>query len=168
MAEPYLGEIRTFGFNFAPVGWALCNGQLLSISQNPALFSLLGTFYGGNGTSNFQLPDLQAQCAVCMGSNSFGTYELGESAGATTQSLTTAELPSHTHAAAASSSAGTLVSPVNNYPAATTAHPYVGAPSGSVTMVSSPTGGGLAHPNQSPYLVATFCIAIEGIFPSRN
>jgi microcystin-dependent protein len=168
MAEPYLGEIRTFSFNFAPVGWALCNGQTLSIAQNAALFSLLGTYYGGNGTTTFQLPNLQAQCAVCMGSNSFGEYVLASNSGANTQTLTTAELPSHTHAAAASSSAGTLPSPVNNYPAATAAHPYVGSPSGPVSLASSATGGGTSHPNQSPYLVATFCIALEGIYPSRN
>jgi microcystin-dependent protein len=164
MAEPFLGEIRTFGFNFAPQGWALCNGQTLSIAQNTALFSLLGTNYGGNGTTTFQLPNLQGQCAVCMDSS----YALGTSGGTATVTLTTAELPAHTHSAAGSSSLGNLATPVNSYPAASTVDPYVSAVAGPVSMASSATGGGGAHANQSPYLVVTFCIALVGVFPTRN
>jgi microcystin-dependent protein len=165
MATPFLGEIKPFSFNFAPKGWTLCNGQLLPINQNQALFSLLGTFYGGNGVNNFALPNLQGNCVIGMGNGNV----IGAVGGEVSHTLTTSELPAHNHPALASASTGNAASPISNYPAAATNNPYsAGTPSSPVTFASSLAGGGQPHENRQPFLVINFCIALQGIFPTRN
>lgn len=167
MAEPFLGEIRLFPFNFAPNGWLLCNGQLLPINQNSALFSLLGTNYGGNGTTTFGLPNLQGSVAVhpTQGENP------GQAQGEETHVLTINEVPQHTHQlVAASGAASTPVAAGNAWAATGTKNAY--APSPSSTVALSPnalavTGGGQGHSNMQPYTVGSYCIATRGIFPSR-
>lgn len=166
MSEPFLAEIRLFTFNFAPKGWALCNGQLLPINQNQALFSLLGTTYGGNGQTTFALPNLQGRVPIHFGSG----FLLGESAGEETHTLTAAELPAHTHPVVASSNVPTQPGPVNNFwPNGGGAIPY--ASNSDTTMdpqAVAPLGGGQAHENRPPFLVVNFCIALQGIFPPQN
>jgi microcystin-dependent protein len=177
MSDQYLGEIRTFPFNFAPEGWALCQGQLLSISQNSALFSLLGTQFGGNGTSNFGLPNLQGNVAVNAGNGAGLTpYVIGESAGSATVTLITNEIPAHSHVLVAQNGTGTSDSPADNlfaepelsgrYPANmySTAPPT--APMASSVLQNS--GGNVPHNNLMPYLVINFSIALVGIYPSRS
>lgn len=170
MAEPFLSEIRIMSFNFAPRGWALCNGQLLPINQNQALFALLGTTYGGNGQTNFALPNLQGRNPIHTG----GSHTLGELGGAQAHTLTIAELPSHTHQLNATGSAsaarvatptGNLASPqeANSFGAAGTTSNFPMSP-GSISTV----GSGQAHLNMQPFLVLNFCIALQGIFPSMN
>jgi microcystin-dependent protein len=165
MAEPFLSEIRIMSFNFAPKGWAMCNGQLLPINQNQALFSLLGTTYGGNGQTTFALPNLRGQVPIHFG----GSHNLGEAAGESAHTLSVAELPTHTHALNGSTdnattpvAAGNLLGSANNLYAPATdltpLHP------GSIANV----GGSQPHENKQPYLTLTFCIALQGIFPSRN
>ncbi|MGA7730020.1 MAG: tail fiber protein [Chloroflexia bacterium] len=166
MGEPFLSEIRIMAFNYAPRAWAMCNGQLLPINQNQALFSLLGTTYGGNGQTTFALPDLRGKVPMHKGSG----HILGETAGQQSHTLTQSEMPAHTHFAQASSSAGNdpnpganiLASPLNlSYrppDALTTFHPA------TITNV----GGSQAHLNMQPFLTLTFCIALVGIFPSPN
>jgi microcystin-dependent protein len=161
---PYLGQLGLFGFNFAPKNWALCNGQLMSIQQNAALFSLLGTTYGGNGTTTFALPNLQGN--VTAGFN--GQFVQGSLQGEINHTLIATETPLHNHLVSASTVTGTLPSPVSNYLAATTSNPYTASVSGGITLTSSSTGNSQPHSNQSPYLVITVCIALSGIFPSRN
>lgn len=164
MAEPFLSEIRIMSFVFPPKGWALCNGQLLPINQNQGLFSLLGTTFGGDGRVNFALPDLRARTPIHVGSS----HTLGERGGEQAHTISVAELPTHTHTARGSSaSAGsqalptnTFLAPVNNAyhsPAA-----LVQLASGTVTN----TGGSQAHLNMQPFLTLSFCIALQGIFPS--
>ena len=173
MAEPFLSEIRIFSFNYAPRGWAFCNGQLLPINQNQALFALLGTIYGGNGQTNFALPDLRNRIPMDHGSR-----PLGERAGADSHTLTLSEMPMHTHMLSGSSSQGNSSFPVdftapasNNILAADPGNAYSAAASNlaalnpaSVTNV----GGSQAHNNMQPYLNLNFCIALQGIFPSQN
>jgi microcystin-dependent protein len=165
VAEPFLSEIRIMSFVFPPKGWALCNGQLLPINQNQALFSLLGTTYGGNGQTNFALPNLQGRTPI----HTSGTHTLGETAGEQAHTLTTAELPTHAHGLEGSAAnattpiaAGNLLASANNLyaPASdlTPLHPS------SITNV----GGSQAHLNMQPFLTLSFCIALQGIFPSRN
>jgi len=174
MADNFLGEIRAFGFNFAPVGWAFCNGQLLSISQASALFSLLGTFYGGNGTSNFALPNLQGNLPVCPGQGpGLSTYVIGETDGSANVSLLQNQLPIHTHtlmAAAPPASAKTpTIASVLARSSGGIAYlaPDAGLGPMSPSMVA-PTGSGVAHNNLMPYLALNFCIALTGIFPPRS
>ncbi|HEV2034158.1 MAG TPA: tail fiber protein [Candidatus Dormibacteraeota bacterium] len=167
MASPYLAEIRIFSCNFAPKGWAMCNGQLLPINQNQALFSLLGTTYGGNGQTTFALPDLQGRVPFHMGSG----FTLGQSGGETVHALIPSELPVHTHPVTASSNVGDQVSPAGNYWAKGIASAYTraGAINGSMAPSAVTSAGGfIAHENMSPYLVLNICIALAGIFPSRN
>jgi microcystin-dependent protein len=168
VSDQYLGEIRIFGFNFAPTGWALCNGQLMSIQQNSALFALLGTFYGGNGTQTFALPDLQGRMPLHTGVN----YPQGMYSGEQNHTLTIQELPQHTHQAVATASDATTPSGSGNTWARNNANPYVAAPPPSaVTMAAgalTPAGQSQPHNNLHPYLTVTFCIALVGIFPSRN
>lgn len=166
MAEPFLSEIRITSFHFAPKGWAFCNGQLLPINQNQALFSLLGTTFGGDGRVNFALPDLQARTPIHVGSG----HSLGERAGQYSHSITLAELPAHTHVLNASSLDGDSASPAGTLPAASVNTPYAGArniQALSPQAISS-TGGGIHHLNMQPFLVLSFCIALQGIFPSPN
>jgi len=165
MAEPFLSEIRIFSFNFAPKGWALCNGQLLPINQNQALFSLLGTTYGGDGQVNFALPDLQSRSPIHV-----GNHTLGERGGEQAHTLILSEMPTHTHAAACNSAIGDKPAPAANFWASTTANPYSSnAPNANMNPAAvTNVGGSQAHLNMSPYLVLNFCIALQGIFPSRN
>jgi microcystin-dependent protein len=165
MSEPYLSEVRMVSFNFAPQGWAFCNGQLLPINQNQALFALLGTNYGGNGTTNFGLPNLQGCAPVHMGNG----YVLGEGGGATSVTLTASQLPAHTHQAQGVSTIANSATPVGEAWADSASDPY--SPSGNTTMnpsVLAAAGGNQPHNNLSPYLVLNFIIALEGIFPSQN
>jgi len=165
MATPFLGEIKIFSFVFAPKGWALCNGQLLPINQNQALFSLLGTTYGGDGRVNFALPDLRARVPIHFGSG----HTLGERGGEQAHTLSIAELPTHTHTAQASSTNANNNSPNGNILAASTAL-YGGAT--NLTSLSPATvtnvGGSQAHLNMQPFLTLSFCIALQGIFPSQT
>lgn len=171
--EPFLGEIDLVSFNFAPKGWAQCNGQLLSIQQNTALFSLVGTFYGGNGINTFALPDLRGRRAVGMGQGSgLSNYDLGQVGGEETVTLTLGQLPIHTHTARASSAPGTLNSPVNSvWGSQSQVYLYSNAPVGTAAMAGAAigsTGGGQPHDNTPPYLVLNYIIALQGIYPSRQ
>jgi microcystin-dependent protein len=165
MSEAFLGEIRLFSFDFPPKGWASTNGQLLPINQNQALFSLLGTTYAGNGQTNFGLPDLRN----CVPIHTGGGHTLGERAGETAHTLTSPEMPAHTHTLVGSASNADVVAPAGNQPAtasqlyAPAAHPVALDPS-----AAGPTGGSQPHTNQQPFLALNFCIALVGIFPSRN
>ncbi|MDQ6804015.1 MAG: tail fiber protein [Actinomycetota bacterium] len=171
MSEPFLGEIRMFGFNFAPQGWAMCNGQTLSISQNTALFSLLGTQYGGNGQTTFALPDLRSSVAMHQGQGpGLSPYVIGEKAGTESVTLTSAQMPQHNHSVVANGGSGTTTRPGGGVPARTTEDIYAAAPDGTTMnpgMIGN-TGGSQPHTNIQPYLVVNFCIALQGIFPSRN
>lgn len=171
--DPFLGEIRLLGCNFAPSGWAICAGQLMPIQQNTALFSLLGTTYGGNGTTTFALPDLRGNTPIGFGQGAgLSDYALGEVGGAADVTLLAADIPAHTHTVAAVAAVGTLNTPAagllaqssirSNLYETTTANTTM-AP----TAVTS-TGGNQAHNNMPPYLALNFCIALQGIFPSRN
>jgi microcystin-dependent protein len=173
--DAFVGEIRVFGFNFAPRGWALCNGQVLPISQNTALFSLLGTNYGGNGQTTFALPNLQARAAVHAGSMPGGsTYELGQEDGSDIVTLLDAEMPAHTHALRARATAGTLQAPAPTRVLARDGNGVLYQSNVSASLVSmapqalAPAGGSLPHNNLPPILVLNFCIALQGIFPPRN
>jgi microcystin-dependent protein len=166
MAEPFLSEIRIMSFNFAPKGWALCNGQLLPINQNQALFSLLGTTFGGDGRVNFALPNLQGRTPIHMG----GGHTLGESGGEQSHTLSTAEAPTHTHAANGTNANGTAIVPTGNLLAGSPNQLY--AASQNLVPLNAGAlgnvGGSQAHLNMQPFLVLTFCIALQGIFPSQN
>lgn len=166
MAEPFLSELRIFSFNFPPKGWAFCNGQLLPINQNQALFSLLGTTYGGNGQTNFALPDLRGRIPMHWGD----WNSLGNKSGAATHTLLLSQIPEHTHVVKASTSPpnSNIVS-AHYWAAKSGLTPYhttanIALQSGSVSNV----GGSQAHNNLSPYLVLNICIALQGIFPSQN
>ena len=166
MAEPFLAEIRIMSFVFAPNGWALCNGQLLPINQNQALFSLLGTTYGGDGRVNFGLPNLQGRTPIHMG----GGHTLGEVGGEAAHTLSIAEIPTHTHVANASNTAGTAIIPTGNLLAGSSNQLYT-APQNLVALNAATlanAGGSQAHVNMQPFLVLNFCIALQGIFPSQN
>ena len=152
-------------FNFPPHGWALCNGQLLAINQNQALFSLLGTTYGGNGITTFALPNLQGRVPIRFGNG----FTQGGAAGEQTHTVITGELPAHTHAAIASANAADQGSPQGNYWAVESSNAYSSTPDSSMApQALSFVGGGQPHDNMSPYLVLSFCIALQGIFPTRN
>jgi microcystin-dependent protein len=167
MAEPFLSEIRIMSFNFAPKGWAQCNGQLLPINQNQALFSLLGTTYGGDGRVNFALPNLRGKVPIHEGSG----HTLGETAGEYAHTLTQSEMPAHTHFVNASSTDGNSQTPTNALLAREVGNVYRPASAGLQALnpaIISSVGGSQAHTNQQPYLVLNFCIALQGIFPSQN
>jgi len=173
MSDPYLGEIRMFAGNFAPVGWAFCAGQLMSISQNEALFTLLGTFYGGDGVQTFALPDLRGRVPIHQGQGQgLSSYIIGQIAGVEQVTLTSNNLPTHGHFAVASTNAADATSPSNTFVAVagTPSTPYVtGVAAGALTPVAiAPTGGSIPHENLMPFLCVSFIIAIEGIFPSQN
>ncbi len=170
MATPYLGEIRIVSFNFAPKGWAFCNGQTLPINQNQALFALLGTTYGGNGTSTFQLPNLQGCAPVHMGDDPFGNfYQLGQAGGETSVTLLESELPEHTHQAQAAGVQASSASPAGNVWAESASDPYGASATGAMSVSGvSEEGGGQPHNNMPPYLVLNFVIALDGIFPTQN
>lgn len=175
MADPFVAEIRIFPFNFAPRGWAWCDGQLLPLSQNTALFSLLGTTYGGNGKSNFALPDLQGRAPMHPGQGpGLSLHDLGETGGSETVSLLESEIPSHSHAMRASNDASTTNVPGG----ATVARPFGRGnnlfATGSANIVPmapealAPAGGDQPHNNLQPYLTFYFCIALQGVFPPRT
>lgn len=181
MSDYFIGEVRMFGGNFAPANWAFCNGQLLNISQYTALFSLIGTTYGGNGVQNFALPNLQSRLPMHYGRGpGLSQRTLGEMGGSETVTLLLNEMPAHNHMAAASQDTGSLPGPANNAVPASPA-----ASSGAVDFYSIPganpltvspmspqaigiDGGGQPHSNMMPFLCLSFIIALEGIFPSRN
>jgi microcystin-dependent protein len=166
MAEPFLSEIRIMSFNFAPKGWAFCNGQLLPINQNQALFSLLGTTFGGDGRVNFALPDLRARVPIHVGSG----HTLGERGGEQAHTLSIAELPAHNHPLNANSGVGNATTPAGAVLAKASAATY-GPVDSLVAMLPSSisnTGGSQPHLNMQPFLALTFCIALQGIFPSPN
>lgn len=166
--DQYLGEIRLVPFSFAPQGWALCAGQLLPINQNQALFALIGTYYGGDGKTNFALPDLRGRVPVGEGQAATGTsYQIGSTGGLETVKLTVNQLPSHAHPVRANSGASTTKNPSGAFPAAGSAY----APTQNVSMNAAMVGkkgGGQAHENRPPYLTLNYIIALEGIFPSQN
>jgi microcystin-dependent protein len=168
MASPFLGTIQPFGFNFAPRGWAMCNGQILSIAQNTALFSLLGTTYGGNGQTTFALPDLRSRVPVHHGQGpGLSSYSLGQQAGQESVTLTVNDMPLHQHGVAATGTFATK-NPGGQVPAPGGAY---GSPPDATSMnagMIQPTGGNQPHANIQPYLALNFCICIEGLFPSRN
>jgi microcystin-dependent protein len=173
MAEPFIGEIRLFGFNFAPRGFALCNGQTLAIAQNQALFALLGTVYGGNGTTSFALPNLQGRSPIHFGTSSQGSTVLGTPAGSETVTLTIATMPAHNHQLVGTSAVANK-KPAAGHSFANDTSPAVNfyAPPGPVVTINpqsiSNTGSGAPHENMQPFLVMNYCIALQGIFPSRN
>ena len=171
--DPFLAEIRIFPFNFAPKGWAFCNGQLLPISQNTALFSLLGTTYGGDGKSTFALPDLQGRVPMHPGQGpGLSLHDLGETGGSETVTLLQSEIPSHSHTCRASSDPGELQGPSGSRTIARSANgfAYVTGPAnvGMAAEVLPPAGGDQPHNNMQPYLTFNFCIAMQGIFPPRS
>lgn len=171
MANPFLGEIRMFGFNFAPQGWALCNGQLLPISQNTALYSLLGTSYGGNGTSNFALPNLQSRVAVHQGEGAgLSSYPIGQEGGTETTTLLESQLPAHSHLVKVDNGAGSLERPAGHVLARSSTNLYAPTSDGLTLKPDAVTSTGSNKPfnNVQPYLVLNFCIVLVGIFPSRN
>lgn len=178
MSNPFVAEIRIFPFNFAPKAWAFCNGQLLPLSQNTALFSLLGTQYGGDGKTTFALPNLQGSVAMhttqYSGSSPFGQYPIGESAGEDSVTLLTSEMTAHTHtvqadadnnnAQATSPSGATLVNAGTTFTFSTSSTPQIGMMNPSMVSVA---GGSQPHNNLMPYLVLSYCIALQGVYPAR-
>lgn len=173
MADPFVAEIRIFPFNFAPKGWAWCDGQLMPISQNTALFSLLGTTYGGDGKSNFALPDLQGRAAMQPGQGpGLSLRHLGETGGSETVSLPESEIPAHTHTLQCNAAVGNRTNPVNNSIARVSgAAPYAAAGNPGAQLAPealAPAGGDQPHNNLQPYLTCYFNIALQGVFPPRG
>ena len=170
MSEPFIGQIQMYGFNFAPRGWALCDGQLLPISTNTSLFSLLGTTYGGDGRTTFALPDLRGRVPIHQGTGpGLSPRKIGSKSGSETVTLTVAEMPGHNHQLTCSDVPATLDSPVNNVIANVPKPAF--DPTGTQTMspgAITNNGGSRSHNNMQPYLTINFCIALVGIFPSRS
>ncbi|HSR50533.1 MAG TPA: tail fiber protein [Acidobacteriota bacterium] len=172
MSEPFLAEIRMVGFNFAPRGWAFCDGQILPINQNQSLYSLLGTTYGGDGRTSFALPDLRGRTPIHVGrSNGGADHREGQKSGEETHTLAANEMPQHKHIVKASSTDANSGPPTNHVLArSTTPEAYRAA--GNLNNMSTQSvlnvGGGQAHENMQPYLTVNFCIALQGLFPSRN
>jgi microcystin-dependent protein len=174
MSESFIGQIQIFGFNFAPRNWAACNGQILSIQQNSALFAILGTTYGGNGTSTFALPNFQGRAPMHWGNGPAGNVVLGKMGGVESVTLTLDEMPAHTHQLNATNDLSNSGAPANNAYLAKTSGPP-GTPYNNVATDTtlSPNAIGFAgnsqpHSNMQPYLTLNFCICLYGIFPSRN
>jgi microcystin-dependent protein len=168
MSEPFLSEIKIVSFNFPPKGWALCNGQLLPINQNQALFALLGTTYGGNGQTNFALPNLRGRVPIHFTNSN--NHPLGEAAGSTSVTINAQQMPTHTHVLQGSTLEGNQLTPVGNVFGTVLAKIYNDP--GNATTLSPDTvssvGGSQPHTNMMPYLVLNFIIALQGIFPSQN
>jgi microcystin-dependent protein len=171
VAEPFLGELRLMSFNFPPKGWALCNGQFMPINQNQALFALLGTQYGGNGQTTFALPDLRGTVPISQGNG----WTIGQRAGESSHTLNQNEMPQHVHFVVADTTVapdpdGTT--PAANKRLAASAPANLYAPAGNLTPMNAgavgSVGGSQAHENRQPYLVLSFCVALQGIFPSQN
>lgn len=174
MADPFVAEIRIFPFNFAPKGWAWCDGQLMPLSQNTALFSLLGTTYGGNGKSNFGLPNLQGRTPMQPGQGpGLSPHDLGETGGSDLVTLLESEMPSHTHTSMALGAPGNRTSPAGNSIARPSAGNAFVPPAGAPLVPMSqqalpPAGSGQPHNNMQPFLTFYFCIALQGVFPTRG
>jgi microcystin-dependent protein len=172
MSTPYVGEIRMFGGNFAPAGWMLCEGQALPISEYDTLFALIGTTYGGDGQSTFNLPDLRGRLPLHMGTSSQGTsYAIGEAGGVERVTLTVQQIPAHNHQLMAAAVTGNQVSPAGSVPASSyNVTPYINdQPAGSMhASAISPVGGNQPHENMQPYLCINFIISLFGIFPSQT
>lgn len=174
MSEPFIGQVMLFAGNFAPRGWAFCNGQLLSIAQNTALFSILGVTYGGNGQTTFALPDLRGRVAIHPGQGpGLSAYTLGEAAGTENVTLITNQMPMHNHMVACSSETANLPSPQGNFLGTESqgaTQVYVGGtPNEFLNQAAiTPAGGSQPHTNVQPFLCVNYIIALEGIFPSRN
>jgi microcystin-dependent protein len=173
MADPFVAEIRIFPFNFAPKGWAWCDGQLLPLSQNTALFSLLGTTYGGNGKSNFALPDLQGRAPMHPGQGpGLSLHDLGETGGSETVSLLESEIPAHSHTLRAVSDPADQAAPSPARSLARSNNGFAWNPTFTASALSgnalAPAGGDQPHNNMQPYLTLYFCIALQGVFPPRT
>jgi microcystin-dependent protein len=175
MSEPFVGELRCFGFNFAPADWAFCNGQLMSISNNEALFALIGTTYGGDGQNTFALPDLRSRVPIHQGTNSNGngTYFIGASSGTENVTLLLNEIPAHTHSILATTNTAVLKRPTSGtrYAASSSGNTFYAAPASTTAIAPTTvatTGGNLPHSNIQPYLTLNWCIALFGVFPTRN
>jgi microcystin-dependent protein len=169
MADPFLGELRIVAFNFAPQGWALCNGQLLPIQQYTALFSLLGTYFGGNGQNTFALPNLQGRVPYHLGTNAFGSnFTQGQTGGEENHTLQLNEMPQHNHLGEGSAGATDVASPANAFWASGISAYNTSPDSPMLSTAVANNGGGQPHPNWPPYLVVNVIIALAGIFPSRN
>jgi microcystin-dependent protein len=180
MSDQFLGEIRIFPFDFAPIQWAMCNGQLMAITQNAALFSILGTTYGGNGTSTFGLPNLQGRVPVCAGQGrGLSLYDLGQFGGAQSHTLNNTEIPSHNHNINADADPGTSTSPAGaiyrrgQIPGGSNPTAVAAYSTQAPDVIMDPntlgiTGGNQAHNNMMPYLTLNFCIALNGVFPPRG
>jgi microcystin-dependent protein len=168
MSDPYLGELRLVAFNFAPRGWAMCNGQLLGISANEALFAVIGAHYGGNGIQNYALPNLQGRTPIAMGDG----YTIGQVSGTETVTLTNTMVPQHTHFATVVASNANATSPSGNYLAATTGSLAIYNSANNQVPLDSSTvqtvGGNQPHENRQPYLVMNWIISLAGIFPSQS
>ncbi len=179
MTEPYLGEIRMFGGNFAPVGWVMCDGQIMSIAENDALYQLLGTTYGGDGINTFGIPDLRGRTPTHFGTKNGQTYVQGQKTGVESVTLVTTQIPAHTHSLVAASTTSTLgvattaTMVANQGPAGTPIFAYIpyNAANEQIALTpasTTPTGGNQPHDNMQPYLGINFILAIAGIFPSQN
>lgn len=172
MSEPFLAEVRMVGFNFAPRGWAFCDGQILPINQNQSLYSLLGTTYGGDGRTSFALPDLRGRVPIHVGrSNGGDDHRLGQKSGEETHTLSVNEMPQHDHVLKGASTDANQGVPTGNLLARSTTPEAYRDPTNLQAMRAGTvanTGGGQAHDNMQPYLAVNFCIALKGLFPSRN
>jgi microcystin-dependent protein len=170
VTNPFLGEVRMFGFGFAPKNWAQCNGQLLSIQQNAALFALLGTMYGGNGVQNFALPNLQSR--VPMHRSNDGTYVQGAVGGSEQVTITNATMPTHAHFLVGTQTGANAKGPAGALATSSVTSDFYYSPATNLSTLNPAsigmTGGGVGHSNIQPYLTINFCIALSGIFPSRN
>lgn len=167
MAEPFLSEIRPMSFSFAPKGWATCDGQLLPIDQNRALFELLGTTFGGDGRTTFALPDLRGRVPLHAGPN----HRFGESAGEQSHELTTEEIPQHSHSLLGATNAATTDTPASSLVLGTASLDLYRSPTNLTPMEPgciAPVGDGLAHENMQPYMTISFCIALQGVTPTPN
>jgi len=171
VAQPYVGEIRMFGGNFAPAGWAMCNGQLLAISENETLFQLIGTTYGGDGQSTFGVPNLQSRTPVHMGTLQGTTFVIGQAGGVEDVTLATQQIPVHTHSLVGTTSIAAATGPGGNVLAQSSVARMYFADAVDTPMASNsvgPAGGSQPHTNIQPYLTVTFIISLFGIYPSRN
>ncbi|MCP4164323.1 MAG: phage tail protein [Chloroflexi bacterium] len=173
MSEPFLAEVKIVGFNFAPRGWAFCDGQILPINQNQSLYSLLGTTYGGDGRTTFALPDLRGRTPIHVGGSDGVSHKLGQRGGEEAHTLAVQEMPSHHHGGQGINGPNDDADPEDRLPAIAEGNTYRPDSTANTTVVpmgatSTNDGGGQAHENMQPYLAVNFCIALQGLFPSRN